>query len=198
MFNLEQSIAEWRQQMLAAGIKTPVPLEELESHLREEVERRARSGMNRQQALEMTISQIGPGAELRTEFAKDKSLLDLLFGDDKFTRTNRIMAMLWLINCWQHVASISRINWWQDFNYYGFNFSSLLSPHLYYYEQGILVYAFAIFIYGVGALGSALAFLWFKCRAQLSQADCRFWHHGVHYEQDRRQLLAFNLGLHPV
>ena len=39
MFDLEQSIADWRRQMLAAGIKTPVPLEELESHLREEIER---------------------------------------------------------------------------------------------------------------------------------------------------------------
>ena len=37
MFNLEQSIADWRRQMLAAGIKMPVPLEELESHLREDI-----------------------------------------------------------------------------------------------------------------------------------------------------------------
>ena len=37
MFDLEQSIAEWRRQMLAAGIKTPVPLEELEIHLREDI-----------------------------------------------------------------------------------------------------------------------------------------------------------------
>ncbi len=28
MFILEQAIAEWRKQMLAAGIKTPVPLKE--------------------------------------------------------------------------------------------------------------------------------------------------------------------------
>ena len=32
MFDLEQAIADWRRQMLAAGIKTPVPLEELKSH----------------------------------------------------------------------------------------------------------------------------------------------------------------------
>jgi len=32
MFNLEQAIADWRQKMLAAGIETPVPLEELELH----------------------------------------------------------------------------------------------------------------------------------------------------------------------
>ena len=44
----KQSIAEWRKQMLAAGIKTPVPLEELEIHLREEIERQMQSGMNEQ------------------------------------------------------------------------------------------------------------------------------------------------------
>ena len=35
MFNLEEKISEWRKQMLAAGIRSPVPLEELEIHLRE-------------------------------------------------------------------------------------------------------------------------------------------------------------------
>jgi len=30
MFNLESSIARWREQMLAAGIQSPVPLDELE------------------------------------------------------------------------------------------------------------------------------------------------------------------------
>ena len=34
MFDLEKSITRWREQMLAAGIKTPSPLEELENHLR--------------------------------------------------------------------------------------------------------------------------------------------------------------------
>jgi len=39
MFDIEQSFTEWRKQMLAAGIKTPVPLVELEIHLREDVEK---------------------------------------------------------------------------------------------------------------------------------------------------------------
>ena len=44
MFDLEKSIADWRTQMLAAGIKSPVPLEELESHLREEITQQTKSG----------------------------------------------------------------------------------------------------------------------------------------------------------
>jgi hypothetical protein len=58
MFNLEQSIAEWRRQMLAAGIK-PDPLDELENHLREEIERQTILGLNGQKAFYFAICQIG-------------------------------------------------------------------------------------------------------------------------------------------
>lgn len=70
MFDLEQSIADWRERMLAAGIQTPVPLEELESHLREEIERQMGSGLSGQAAFETTVRQIGQAEMLKTEFAK--------------------------------------------------------------------------------------------------------------------------------
>ena len=70
MFDLEQSIADWRKQMLAAGIKTPVPLEELESHLRNEIERQMKSGINAQRAFGEAIQQIGPPDALQGEFQK--------------------------------------------------------------------------------------------------------------------------------
>jgi hypothetical protein len=70
MFNLEQSIAEWRRQMLAAGIKTPVPMEELESHLREDIADHMQSGAEEQQAFETAALRIGCGDPLKSEFAK--------------------------------------------------------------------------------------------------------------------------------
>ena len=70
MFDLDQAIVKWRTQMLAAGIKTPVPLEELESHLREDVRNRARSGLSTQQAFEAAVQQIGTPHVLKTEFVK--------------------------------------------------------------------------------------------------------------------------------
>jgi hypothetical protein len=70
MFNLEKSIADWRRQMLAAGIKTPVPLEELESHLREDVAQQMKSGINAQRAFEEAIQQIGKADMLKKEFEK--------------------------------------------------------------------------------------------------------------------------------
>jgi len=74
MFNLEKSISEWRQEMLAAGIQTPAPLEELESHLREDVKHRVRSGLSEQQAFEAAVQQIGISHVLKTEFAKTSLL----------------------------------------------------------------------------------------------------------------------------
>ena len=70
MFNLEQSIADWRRQMLAAGIKTPVPLEELEIHLREEIERQMMAGAGERLAFEDSVQRIGRADALDTEFKK--------------------------------------------------------------------------------------------------------------------------------
>src|SRR5262245_45760338 len=70
MFNLDQAITEWRREMLAAGIKTPVPLEELESHLREDVERQMQQGMCAQEAFAAAVERIGQAPALKSEFEK--------------------------------------------------------------------------------------------------------------------------------
>src|SRR6266704_3068016 len=70
MFDLEKSIADWRKQMLAAGIKTPVPLEELENHLRDEIERQMKSGLSEQMAFDISVQEIGKANMLKNEFEK--------------------------------------------------------------------------------------------------------------------------------
>ena len=70
MFDLEKCISDRRKQMIEAGIKTPVPLEELERHLREDIERQLESGMNRREAFDFAIQQIGQAGTLRKEFGK--------------------------------------------------------------------------------------------------------------------------------
>jgi hypothetical protein len=72
MFNLEPAIVDWQQQMLAAGIKTPTPLEELKIHLREEIERQMKSGLNEQKAFEISVQQIGQPEMLKCEFKKSE------------------------------------------------------------------------------------------------------------------------------
>ncbi len=80
-FDLEQSIEEWRKQMLAAGIKTPVPLEELESHLRDDIEQQLHQGISAQAAFAAAVKQLGCAGALRQEFKKDR--LDIrLFKSD--------------------------------------------------------------------------------------------------------------------
>lgn len=74
MFNLEKAITEWRRQMLAAGIKTPVPLDELESHLREEIEAQLKSGKVAPQAFEHAAWKIGQPHQVKSEFQKANPL----------------------------------------------------------------------------------------------------------------------------
>jgi len=56
--------------MLAAGVKTPVPLVELESHLRDELERELRLGKSDAEAFEAAVQTIGPAREVQNEFEK--------------------------------------------------------------------------------------------------------------------------------
>jgi len=70
MFNLEQSISEWRGQMLSAGVKNPDIVDELESHLREDWARRVQSGESEEQAFEGAVQGVGQASVLKHEFAK--------------------------------------------------------------------------------------------------------------------------------
>jgi cation transport ATPase len=70
MFNPDQAISEWRRQMLTAGIKTPAPLEELEIHLRDEIERQTKSGLSEAEAFKAAVQKIGPAQVVQNEFKK--------------------------------------------------------------------------------------------------------------------------------
>jgi hypothetical protein len=58
--------------MLAAGIKTPVPLEELEIHLREEIEQSMKLGLSVRNAFQISAQQIGQPKMLNGEFKKSE------------------------------------------------------------------------------------------------------------------------------
>ena len=104
MFHLEQSITAWREQMLAAGIGSPVPLEELEAHLREEIDRQLQAGLSESEAFHAAVQNLGPAVPLKTEFTKTAGFWNW-FGDNNFTRTNRILGTVlllqygWLLFC---------------------------------------------------------------------------------------------------
>src|SRR3974390_2014412 len=70
MFYIELAISAWRQQMAAAGVKAPEVLDELENHLRDDVDKKVQSGLDLRQAFEAAARQIGLAAPLRLEFKK--------------------------------------------------------------------------------------------------------------------------------
>ena len=111
MFNLDQTILEWRRQMLPAGIKTPVPLEELEIHLREEIERQTRSGLNEAEAFEAAVGKIGQAHLLQKEFKKVEKI-------------HKIMRAVLLIIGWLAAGctllySVFALDW--DWNLFSFS-----------------------------------------------------------------------------
>ena len=70
MFNLEQSVSEWRRQMQSVGVKNSDIVDELESHLREDLARRVQSGESEEQAFEGAVQGVGQASLLKHEFAK--------------------------------------------------------------------------------------------------------------------------------
>jgi hypothetical protein len=70
MFDLEKAVANWRQQMMDAGVKSGEVLNELESHLRDDVEQEMRRGLSPQQAFEVAAERMGRAHQLKGEFAK--------------------------------------------------------------------------------------------------------------------------------
>jgi hypothetical protein len=107
MFDLEKAIAEWRQQMLAAGIKAPATLEELECHLREDIEQQIHLGLNAQAAFDLATQQIGQAGLLRVEFKKAGDFSKWLDGNET-ALTHRVLGLLWLIICADGFFILSR------------------------------------------------------------------------------------------
>jgi hypothetical protein len=70
MRNLEEKIADWREQMAAGGVKSPTVLDELESHLREEIDIRLACGDSESDAFERGVVWIGTPGAIQAEFNK--------------------------------------------------------------------------------------------------------------------------------
>jgi hypothetical protein len=142
MFNLEQAILEWRRQMLAAGVKTPVPLDELESHLRDEIEQRTNLGLSEAEALQTAIQKMGQAGLVKKEFAKTSGFLDW-FGDNRSTRINHILGALWIAQClWILISMLVPLT------------QCLITFQPVALSSGFLMLFVVIVIYGAGLRGS--------------------------------------------
>lgn len=70
MPDLETQITAWRRQMQAAGFNAPSTLDELESHLREEIDRLRATGVSETEVLSLAVSRLGHPAAMQAEFKK--------------------------------------------------------------------------------------------------------------------------------
>jgi len=72
MFELERAISGWRGELRSRGIKGSETLDELESHLRDDLEEQVRSGTEIQHAFDTARARIGKTCSLQMEFEKVK------------------------------------------------------------------------------------------------------------------------------
>lgn len=106
MFNLDHAISDWRRQMAAGGIGTPEILDELETHLREDVDQQVRSGLSQQQAFEAAVQRIGESKALKKEFRKVSRHRAWGFRDNPLTLN--ILAV-WLLGGFECIRSLHRV-----------------------------------------------------------------------------------------
>jgi len=129
MFDLEKQIATWRKEMRAAGISRPEILNELESHLREEIQRQM--SLTEAGAFQNAVAKLGEGKLLKQEFAKARQPRSFALRDNPLS--------LNLIGVWFIISGLnalpmlwdwlSRSGWSHRFGA-GFQWGDLFGPGL--------------------------------------------------------------------
>lgn len=69
-FDLETAISGWKQQLAASGLRRREIVDELESHLREDIADQTRLGTGQRQAFESATARVGNATVLNDEFKK--------------------------------------------------------------------------------------------------------------------------------
>jgi hypothetical protein len=77
-FDLQQAIADWRRQLARNGINSPDVLDELESHLRDDLQQQLHSGLGPRQAFDAARQRLGQNHALKIEFKKANPTAELL------------------------------------------------------------------------------------------------------------------------
>jgi hypothetical protein len=106
MFDLEEQITRWRAKMIRTGIRNPAVLDELESHLREGIER-LRKGLPDDEAFRVAASQLGDGRKLKREFAKTNRF-GFLFPRDNPVGLN-VLGIFFLFSGLNALLSVTRV-----------------------------------------------------------------------------------------
>jgi hypothetical protein len=140
MFDLEQAVQEWRQTMALALCGQSDVIDELESHLRDEVQRLVQAGQMPQQAWKAALDRLGSSEQLTVEFGKLATVNALSW------RPAQVLflahAAIALLLAWLLMA-----RWWNGV------IDSLLTAHIFIVTVGYS----AMFAVGAIAVWSVLA-----------------------------------------
>jgi hypothetical protein len=107
MFDLEQAVAQWREQMLNAGIERELSLDELESHLRDEFAHEALLGSNTEQAFQSAVERLGRAEVLRAEFTKVHTSKA-----DPMNHNRIYTAVLWTFAVYNSIIIAAGLYYW--------------------------------------------------------------------------------------
>jgi hypothetical protein len=97
MPDVESQIANWRRDMSSAGIKSTTLLDELEGHLRDDIEHQMRSGEDMERAFAAAAGHIGRARELRSEFQKIQSTLFMNLTPATNRRLRELLVVIALV-----------------------------------------------------------------------------------------------------
>ena len=75
MFELEQAVQDWCQQVAASGCGNAHRIAELKDHLHCEIERLQHQGLSAEQAFQTATKQLGQQPQLHAEYAKNHNTL---------------------------------------------------------------------------------------------------------------------------
>ncbi len=142
MFDLDQAVATWRRQTEGAGLDSPELLDELESHLREEIQKLIKLGMMEPAAFALAVDQIGEANLLRREFARATGFSGWLS-----RHKNHLLGAFWLVFCFggflKLAAPLSSI---------GYSFADFRPT------PDFLLALLMVYVYLRGTIGSVLLF----------------------------------------
>jgi hypothetical protein len=96
MFDLDDAVAGWRRNLEEVGVKRDEDLDELEGHLRDEIEELGRSGLPQEDAFHEATRRLGDARELNQEFSK--------VGDQRSRLLQLIEREVHLMNTTKNVA----------------------------------------------------------------------------------------------
>lgn len=131
MFDLEKTIAEWRQQMERAGMNRCSALDELESHLRDEIQRLSSEGVPEARVFAIAAANLGSAKSLKLEFRK--------IGNAR-SRSLALSPLLW-------VAALFSIALLLQGRVFGEHSDLLLASHIFFLTAG---YVTVLFTGGLG------------------------------------------------